>query len=168
MQLLEVGKLFKEGATRYQEGCRVDVDDTGINLFLYYNNPTEEEVKDTKGGNFKFGFYKENNAIFMLFKCGDQEWIDSPYSAHLSKNLTKLELADEGKGLALHVYLIDAGTGILKVMRLIGLKTKISQDLIEAIKCQQLMDFKGYDSNIRNVYNKYSTKDLVSMSKIMY
>ena len=41
----------------------------------------------------------------MLFKFGDQEWIDSPYSAHLSKNLTKLELADEGKGLALHVYL---------------------------------------------------------------
>ena len=44
MQLLEVGKLFKEGVTRYQEGCRVDVDDTGINLFLYYNNPTEKEV----------------------------------------------------------------------------------------------------------------------------
>lgn len=167
MENLEIGKLFKAGKTKYQEGIRFDVTDGGCDLFIYFNNPSNDEIESIKTGNFKTGYYSENNAIFMLFKFGNTPWMDAPYSVHLSKNLTEFQLFDGGQGIALHVYLIDASTGILKAIRLIGLKTRFSIQLIEAIEKQKKMTFDGYDLNINSIMTKYSTKDLVKYGKMM-
>lgn len=167
MEKLEVGKLFKQGKTRYTEGVRFDITDGGCNLYVFFSNPTGEEIENIKKGNFKTGFYTENNAIFMLFKFGNLAWMDAPYSVHLSKNLTNFQLFDGGQGLALNVYLIDATTGILKAIRLIGLKTRFSIQLIDAVEKQKNMSFEGYDININSIMTKYSTKDLVKYGTIM-
>jgi hypothetical protein len=165
--ILEVGKQFKEGVTRYQEGCKVDITAAGIDFMVYYSAPTQEEIKDIKKGPFKFGFYDEKNVILMLFRFGNQAWMNSPYSVHLSKNLTELKEPTEGIGYALNVYLIDADTGILKSMRLIGLNTKISKMLYKAIAEQKQQDYAGFETNLNNIYAKYPTKVLVSIGKIM-
>lgn len=167
MQEVEVGKLFKDDVTRYQEGVRFDINDAGCDLFIYYKYPSESEINSIKSGNFKTGFYAEKNAIFMLFKFGSLQWMDAPYSVHLSKNLTRFELFDGGQGLALHIYLIDAATGVLKAIRLIGLKTNFSIQLIEAVEKQKEMSFEGYDININNIMNKYPTKKLVEYGRMM-
>lgn len=167
MEKLEVGKLFREGCTRCQEGIRFDINDAGCDLYIYFSNPSNEEIQDIKDGKFKAGYYTEDNAIFMLFKFGNLTWMDAPYSIHLSKNLTNFQLFDGGQGLALHVYFIDANTGILKVMRLIGLKTRFSIQLIEAVEKQKKMPYQDYQYNINSIMAKYSTKDLVKYGKMM-
>lgn len=165
--ILEVGKQFKQGVTTYQEGCKVDITDGGIDFCIFYSAPTQEEIKDITKGSFKFGFYDENNVILMLFRFGSQAWMDSPYSVHLSENLTELREPSEGNGYALNVYLVDSNTGILKGMRLIGLNTRISKMLYRAIINQKQQNYEGFERNLNNIYAKYPAKVLVSIGKIM-
>ena len=169
MNKLEVGKLFKEGVTRYQEGCRVDLNDTGFNFCIYFNRPTDDEIYDITKGDFKFGYYLEKNVLLLLFKFGTMEWMDSPYSVHLSKNLSKIPCIDNSNsGLALNIYFIDASNGILKGMRLIGLKNKTSKMLLDDIRKQKEMPYKDFSMNLNEIYRKYPTKALVSMAKGLY
>lgn len=43
MEKLEVGKLFKEGITRYPEGVKFDITDGGCDLLIYFSDPSEKE-----------------------------------------------------------------------------------------------------------------------------
>lgn len=168
MRSLTVGKPLQEGITRYNECCKFDVTDSGLNLFIFFNQPTDEEINDIRNGQFKFGYYKENNVLLLLFKFGNQQWMDAPYSVHLSKNLTELQEIEDNMGYSLTVCFTDASNGILKVIRQIGLDTKSSRMLREDILNQKEMSFDNFDVNLNNIYKKYSTKMLVSMSKALY
>lgn len=161
MQRLEVGKLFKDGVTKYQETCKFDMTDSGGNLIIFYNSPTMDEIEDISKGKAQYGYYKESNIIFMLFKFGSQEWMDCPYSVHLSKNLTELQEASEGLGYAVNIYLVDASTGILKVARLIGMNTRMSKMLKKDLIKQKLLSFENYQDNLTSIYNKLSTREMV-------
>ena len=168
MQLLEIGKLFKEGKTKYKEGCVFDITDSGANLIFYYTNPTEKEIRNITKERVQYGYYRENALIMMLFKFGDENWIDSPYSVHFSSHLTSnISEITEGTGLAVNVYLVDAATGILKGMRLIGLSTRVSNMLKNDIEMQREMPAIGFENDLRNIYSKYSTKDLVKLAKVI-
>lgn len=162
----EVGKLFDENKTRYQEGCKIDVTDLGINLMVYYNTPTSEEVNNFKDGDFKFNFAMIDDIIFFIAQFGNEK-MDIPYTIHLSKNLTNLDsIENENNEILLTVYLIDAKTGILKVLRAIGITTGFYNKLLENIKKQKDHEFNinDYDRNLQTIYRKYSLKDLLRMS----
>lgn len=165
MNKIEVGKLFKEGVTKYQEGVRFDIDDNGMNLFIYYIHPTEEEKSNIKKGKVQYGYYKKDNVIMMLFKFGFLEWMDAPYSIKLSKNLSELKDISEGMGYATNVYLINAANGVLEGLRLISFSTRISKLLREDLIKQKDMTLDGYDKNIADIYAAYSSKELVKKAK---
>ena len=65
---IEVGKLFKEGVYRYDEGIKIDINDTGINIVIAFGNPTDKEILSMKEGNFKIGFLKSDSVILFLVK----------------------------------------------------------------------------------------------------
>lgn len=103
----------------------------------------------------------------ILVRFGEEQWMDAPYSVHLSKNLTQLQDVLEGQGFALNVYLINAATGVLEGMRLVGLNTRFSKMLKEDILKQKDLTYDGFDIKLNDIYKKYSTKALVSMAKIL-
>lgn len=103
----------------------------------------------------------------MLFKFEGINWIDAPYSVKLSKNLTKIEEINDGQGLGINIYLIDANTGILKAMRLVGLPTVFSRKLKLAIEKQMLMSFENYNQTVNTIYRKYNTKKLVDYADLI-
>jgi len=164
MKLFEVGKLFEEGKTRYNEGCIFDFDNTGGDLYIFFNSPTQKEIIDIKKGNCKIGIVEKNNIIFMLFKFGALEWIDCPYSKYLSKDFA-MNSIEEGMGYAINMHLIEANTGILKVLRLVSMTTKFSKKFADLIINQQKID--NYDFALSNVYANYTTNDLVKFAEIM-
>ncbi|MZK49025.1 hypothetical protein [Clostridium beijerinckii] len=164
---LEIGELFNEGVTKYKEGIVFDIDDNGCNLIIRFNSPSNNEVKAIKQGSLKCGYYTEKEAIFMLFKFDGIEWMDAPYSVELSKKLTKIHEINDGQGLALNIYLIDADTGILKAMRLIGLPTAFSRKIKVIVERQRSMPFENYYQTINAVYMKYPTKKLVDYADVI-
>lgn len=167
MGLVEVGKLFKEGVTRYQEGAKFDITDGGCNLLLYYSDPTIGEKEDITKGNLRCGYFREGNVILMLFRFGNQQWIDAPYSIHLSKNLTQLQEITGTQGFALNIYLVNANNGILEGMRLVGLNTRLSKMLREDVLKQKDLEYEGFAIKLNDIYRKYPTKALANMAKIV-
>ena len=167
MGKIEVGKLFKEDVTRYSEGIKFDITDSGCNLLIYYVDPTTEEKEAITKGDFKYGYFREGNVILMLFRFGNQQWMDAPYSVHLSKNLTQLQDITGTQGFALNIYLINANNGILEGMRLVGLNTRLSKMLREDVLKQKDLTYDGFPIKLNEIYRKYTTKSLVSMAKIL-
>lgn len=163
MYKFEVGQLFKEGITRYQEGVRFDFLPEGPVLLIYFNAPSMSEINDIKQGKSRFGLFVKDNIIFFLSKFGSLAWMDAPYSIHLTKEKFDIEAPSSGEGYALNVFLIDAKTGILKAARLIGLSTKVSLSLLNAINAQrsQFFDLNNYSTKLQSLYNNYSTNDMV-------
>lgn len=164
MRKLEVGKLFEEGKTKYPEGCKFDFNNSGGSLFIFFNNPTEEEIKEITKGKSKIGITTKNNIIFMMFKLGSLEVMDCPYNKYLSQDFD-LEALDVGAGYSITIYLIDASNGILKGIRLISMTTKFSVIFKKEIKNQN--EINNYQMVLNNIYNNYTTKQLWQYAEIM-
>lgn len=168
MERLEVGKLLKPGVTKYAEATKFDFTDGGAVLYLFYATPSAKEIEAITKGDVRLGFYSRDNVLFMLFKFGSLNWVDAPYSAHLSKQLTDIQSPEPGQGYSLTIHLIDADTGIIKGLRLIGLPHKFSLQFKDAVWTQRLkqFDLKQHDETIANVYRNYTTEDLVRMADV--
>ncbi len=157
----EVGKLFEEGITSYEEIAKFEFTESGPALFIFFKKPTENEIESIRTGDLKIGFTEINGIIFMLFKFAGIPWMDAPYTIHLSPPVEPQKV-EEGTGYGLQIFLIDANTGILKTMRLIGMGTGWSRAFREAILRQKEMpfDLKLYETNINNTYKTFTPKDL--------
>ena len=77
----------------YPEGVRFDIDDSGAILLVFFNNPTEYEIEQFKY-NFEIRFTHLYNVIMITTKIGNLNWMNAPYTPHLSKNLTTLQMPD--------------------------------------------------------------------------
>jgi hypothetical protein len=169
MQKFEVGKLFQEGVTKAEEGTKFNFDQSGASLYLFFNMPTDREVEEIRAGRFEIGIYQKDEVIFILFKIAGGSWMDAPYTVHLSQSFD-LEEIQEGQGFGLTILLVDSSTGILKVIRQIGLGTDISRRLKEMIEKQksQPFDQNVYQRKITQIYGNYNTDDLVQRMEVSY
>lgn len=166
MQTFKVGELFQPGVTRYPEQAKFDVDDGGAVLLVYMSKLKDFEIENVRAGKIEFGLFVEDEALFITCKFWKMARIDAPYSIHLSKKPTSMHPIGDGLGLALTVYLIDADTGILKVIRLIGLGTSFSRKLKEAIgeQIQRPFNKSAYFNKINAIMQKYSSDQLYARS----
>jgi hypothetical protein len=171
---LEVGQLFEPGRTRYQETVKFEFTPGGPVLLIYFERPNQKEIAAIRSGKFKFGFYEHDigSVIFTLSKFEGLKWMDAPYSIHLSP---PFEFApeldtDQNLGFALQIFLIDAATGILHVIRYVGLGHDFSVKFKEALQRQKAVNFNqaAYNLKIDDAYKRYSTDDLVSYAKWFY
>jgi len=166
MQKFEVGQLFVKGVTHYEESVKFNFDDSGALLMCFFPNPTEEEISHIRKGEYNFEVCEFSGVMFFLSKFGSLRWTDAPYSPHLSPGVT-FQTVTEGMGYGLSVFLVDAATGILRGLRLIGLPTEFSLQLKATIEryLQQPFDANSYHSAIDGVYAKYSTDEMVPMAQ---
>lgn len=167
MELFEVGKPFREGITRYPEGIKFDIDYDKCNLFIYAVNPTDKARQAMMKSSLKYGYFKEDNVIVMLFKFGSHKWIDVPYSVHMSKSNTELKKINGEEGFLLNIYIINAKTGNVEDIRIEKLDARLSSILRNDILEQKKLEYRGFNSKLDEFYSKFSTKALVSMSRAL-
>lgn len=115
-------------------------------------------------------FLAKENVLIMLMKFGAMDWMDAPYTPHLSRNLTHLpEKVLPGEGLAVHLLLFDTATGELKRQRLFSLRDQLSNDLIqETLRLlRNPFNMAAYNADIYKAY-QYYTDQLVRQAKKIY
>lgn len=164
--LYSVGQVVND-FIYHPECVKFDIDDGGATMLVFFDRPTQDEVEQFKTDkNFEIRFAELNDVIMITAKMGNLNWVDAPYNAHLSKNLTKFTLPNEGQGLALTLILVDARSGEIKSIRLMGLSTNFTQKLFGAAMEQKMKSFDKdkYDEKIRSIYAKYDTDVIVKMS----
>lgn len=134
----KVGNIYPE-AIGHNDGCCFDISDAGADLIIYLDRPTQKELENFKSETpFEIRLLELSDIMLFLVKFGSLNWMDAPYTPHLSKNLTELTL-DVGKGLAVTIMLFDSSCGRLESIRLVSL----SETFTEKIK-------KNIDSLMKN------------------
>lgn len=146
------------------DGVIFDLDDSGATLQCKFAKPTVAEVKAFKSG-LSFKFVVVEDIIFILSRMGAGQWMDSPYYKHRAPNLTdpqNLQDPEEGKGLGVTAMLIDASTGVLKAIKLVGLETDLTRRLFAAIREQPKI--VNYTERLNRIMATYTTNDLVELA----
>lgn len=163
----KVGEIYKQ--FKGQEGVQFGIDDGGASLIVRFASPEPDEVEQFKEGHpFEIKLTTIHDVMMISVKIGDLNWMSAPYSPHLSKGNTKFEMPAEGQGLALTIYFVDATTGELKSMRLVGLSTNFTRELFKEAISQKMspFDIDKYQENVKKVYLRHSITAIAKMSNI--
>ena len=166
LQVYTVGQKRPDYATG-QDSVVFDINDSGVDLRVLFNRPAQREIDAYKAGEpFEMRMVTLHEIMFMLFKFGDNPWIDAPYNPHLSINLTQLQELPENFGYSMLVVLADSSSGEVKGLRNISIPHAFSEKIQIEIEKLLKKPFarQEYDNRINKIYISYSTKDLVKMS----
>lgn len=149
------------------EGVIFEADSSGYLMIYNLVRPREEEIEQMRSGEaFEIAFAAKNGAIWVLSKCGDMPWSDSPFHPALAPHWSDLVLPGDGEGHALTLISADAASTEIKSLRLIGLGHDFSVRLHEA--CAELaaapFDSGSYDRGIAETMAAYTTRQLLGMA----
>ncbi len=161
MNIYQVGSKY--GELVGEEGIKIDVTDSGIIMNVKFFNPSSKEIKNISKDKIKLELVKRNGILFFVIKFGNMQWMDAPYTPHLSKNLSHIKEISQNQGFLLNIILADSRNGEIKSMRAIGISNSKSVMLKEFIEdeLKKEFDIRLYDLNLRKVYSRYSTQDLL-------
>lgn len=167
MQKYEIGQTI-DSFKNHQEGVYFDLDDSGATLLVFFSEPTQEEIEQFKSGkNFEIRFTELYGIIMITIKIGSLNWMDAPYTPHLSKNLTTLQLPCSNQGIGLTLIMVDAATGKIKHLRLMGLNERFTRELFGAVMEQKMKGFNKieYNKTLDKIFSTYKTSQIVKLSR---
>lgn len=167
MYKYEVGQVI-DNFRNHDEGTQFGLNDDGATMIVFFNRPTDDEIEQFKSGkNFEIRFIELKDVIMITTKIGNLNWMDAPYTPHLSKNLTKFQFPNENQGLGLTLMLVDATNGEIKHIRVLGLSDKFTKRLFGSVMELKMKEFNlaEYKRSINIIFNTYDTKKLVKMSR---
>ncbi len=167
MYKYEVGQVV-DSLKHHSEGVHFDIDDDGATMVVFFQSPTSEEIEQFKSGKkFEIRFTEIYGVIMITAKIGNLNWMDAPYTPHLSKNLTKFQLPDAGHGLGLTLILVDTITGEIKHMRLLGLSERFTKRLFGVAMTHKVKPFDKmeYNNSINRIFSSYQTNQIVKLSE---
>jgi hypothetical protein len=172
MYKYEVGGYFFGSKMRLQEGIHLGFDDSGLYLLVCLDRMTEKEIKKLRTGKAEFALYEKDGILFLLVRIpGVLDWSDAPFHMGLYEDEREVPEIPEGAGLALTIYGIEATSGKIKSMRLIGLGTKFSRELVQVMKNQQTgpqIDRQEYNQQLEVIYGMYTCEMMVQRAIVTY
>jgi len=157
---LTVGEKICEPS---QDMMQFDIQDSGGILWAKYRKPTAKEIRNFKNGVPQFRYVVIDGVIYFLCRFGTGNWMEAPFHQEASF-ASKLPNPPEGQGMALHVLLVDASTGILRVQKIIGLSTHFTKELVQDILNQPIMSIQDYYAAVERAHAKYSVNMMVEMA----
>ncbi len=158
MRSIEIGQRLYPGQGTYPEGIRFEYTQSGPILIIAFRNPKPVEIEAVRIGKLEMAMYESGSVIFVLVKIkGLGRWMDAPFSIRLYDekgiSFNCSEPIKEGRGLAIHIILVDAGTGVVKTQRLIGTSTEFARGLRAAIMKQYEAPFSREEYKVTIKYN---------------
>lgn len=167
MYKYEVGQIV-DNFKGNLEGVQFDISDDGATVLVFLQGPTAKEIEQFKSGkNFEIRFTELYGVIMITVKIGNLNWMDAPYTPHLSKNLARFQLPKENQGLGLMLMLIDVNTGEIKHIRLLGLSEKFTKRLFGVVMEHKVNLFSKteYNDSLNRIFSAYKTNQIVKLSK---
>ena len=166
MDELRVSGTYK-GMSGKDEGTCFEIVESGPVWIFYYDSPTEEEINDVSAGSsFEIRSLIMDGVLWVLAKCGTQEWAEAPYNPHLSRAPELQPVSGHADGYALTILLIDRLTDTIKSIRVIGLGNRFSRQLYSDINELKAAPFSpsGYQAAISKAQARYTTAQLVRLT----
>lgn len=171
-QLFEIGKPFEPGRINYSEGIQFDFSEVGGTILITVRNPTIQEIGNINSGNIKLAMVPVEEILFVLCKFGNTPWMEAPFNINLAqlRTLSGYAAPELGKGYGVITFLVDAVTGIVKVIRQTGMSNEFSTDFRNFVIAQNGMKFDKaeYNRKIEAVFNFSEQEDMLKKAKKIY
>ncbi|MDF3050211.1 MAG: hypothetical protein K0R87_1849 [Pseudonocardia sp.] len=161
-----VGELYHPDVTRWPDGSvQWRLSDQGVELLLFYTDPTDSEVQAIRTGQARFALLPGEHALVLAHCFGDQPWGDAPWQACRQVDaVAGLPIVGAGERLAVTVILVDAATGIVRVLRVVSWPHSLAEAVRHAMRAQARnasTEAQGA-AEIESWYRRYpATPDLV-------
>lgn len=172
-QPIQVGELWNKNHKSYREGTIFQYDANGGCLICFMNRLSEKEITAFRKNKVELRLLECQPIIFLLYKInGYCDWSDSSYTYHLVQSEIKpsIRYTEKGQGMMFNMFLVEATTGIVKAMRVLGTSAKFNNYFIYYLQNQidRPFDIKEYDTKLDNIYNTFTSKELAIRSDIYY
>ena len=172
MQKFKVGGYFYGYPKAMQEGCMLLYDAGGPTLLVSLSAMDAKEAKKIQKGKINFALFEKDGIMFLLVDIpGAIDWSDAPFHIGLHKDDRPVpDGIPEGKGLGLTVLGMDANTSMIKALRLVGLGTDISREMIRIISEQKSEKTNPVDhhNNINRIYREYNCEKMAKRAVAVY
>ena len=168
--IYEVGKTV-ERYIGHKEGVYFDMDDAGASLTVFFKSPSQYEIAQFYAtSRFEIRMAETRDIVIFTIKIGALNWMDAPYTPHLSKNLTTLQDVPDGMGYSMTILLVDTTTGKVEHSRFLSLGTNFSRAIKKTVekKLTEPFDKDAYYKKVELLLSAYTTKQLVSMSNVYF
>lgn len=140
MQIVAIGKPLFEGRTELPEAIEYNYQAGDHTLLIALKNLHREEVEPVREREAEFGLFCENGIIFLLYRFGEiLPWSDSAFSWwNVAEEDRRIPAPPENSAerILLKIILIEAGSGIVKAIRVTTLSPAFTEKLHEAIRLQ--------------------------------
>jgi hypothetical protein len=134
MHRLAVGQPYSPTGRTYPDGTmRWSFTPSGVELLLAFSHPTSKEIQDVRTGAAQFALLAGDHVLLMAHRFGTMPWSDAPWEVAAQRAEGREPgLADvpEGQSLLVQVVLVDADTGLVRVLR----STTWSREFVEAVR----------------------------------
>ncbi len=166
----QVGTLYSPTRTSWPEAGEYNYRARTHELRLFFAHLTPADVRAVSHGPADFGLLVHRDVLFLLYHFGKAvPWSDAPYSLHKVAQVYPDEAlpppADlHGQSAALNILLVEATTGIIQALRLIGLPGPFSQALHDAIRAGWDAPFTeaSYNAQIDEAYRLYPNSEAMA------
>ena len=191
-RVMQIGGLYSPDRTVWEERAEYNYRASGHELRIFFKNPADHEIAAVQSGTAEFGLYYSNHPsspvlIFLyhfaggMTPLGDNRielhsggipWSDAPYTYWMvnpeDRGVPNREPGDPRTHDVLHVFLVDADTGIIKAMRMCTFSPKFTDAIHFAIKDQASKSFKQaeYDAQLAHLYNTQPTETLLQQALV--
>ena len=144
-------------------GIKLETNEMGMFLCLYYKNPSANEIWQIKNYAITLYFTNLKSILNCVIQIEDDFLGEASYFSPLYR--TRLSIK-EMSPKQIFVCLIDADSQILRSMRIIGLPNEMTDFLYKVILAQQksLITEDEYDEFLYYMEQHFSVSDLANMS----
>lgn len=162
MTQIRVGEKYPLPYSGNSSGGQIDFSVNGMVITFFISNPSYAEIDGFENGDVEVGYVELPHAMLFAIKMGFLV-VDAPYFPYDKERY----LADDfepNMGIAMTAILVDADTGIVKHLRVVGLGHDFSNDFNTSYKnyCKLTYKDKLYHKSINDAYYIYpSTADVL-------
>lgn len=177
MHRYEVGKLYVPGRTSWPEAAQYNFRGGEHGLELFWPSPRPHEIEGIKSGPVDFALVAEGDVMLILYRIRTPklievaDWSDAPYTI---LKLSEPERIAPPRGLAadqrvaIDVTLVDADTGIVKVLRKLSWSPTFTSAVHAAIIDQLARPYPGdqaYQRQLDALYRRFPhSRDLLAIA----
>lgn len=158
MKAYKVGEKYDE--LKGPEGAQFSIDENVSTLFVRFPDATKEEIESIKSGNIKYGVTYLNDVIWLTWKFGDLNYLETPFSWGLLPSGITLQDIPEDLGLSVNIIMVDGISGELYANRLIGLSTLVSRTIHKLIAEQPYLVGNELDEKIITTQMRYDSNGI--------
>lgn len=154
-----VGKQFPVNRKKHGDGCVFEYLSIGPAILIYYSNPTDSEIKMIKNQEAEIGFFNFECILYVIANIAGNI-VECPFNVNLHSESQTIKSMGLKQNLA--IFLIDADTNVIKVMRLVRMPQDFANALWDSVSSQfdAAFDKNQYNYLIDAVESRYSVKEL--------